>query len=175
MVCRVGEPGPFGGPVGRVDQRGAAGGLHELAGRVVAQIGGEEDVHPGGAGRPEEGVSGSAADRDPLDGTAGVPGDPQAARRGGEPAGGLPGELGEGDGGGQRADAAQATPGVVGGGAEGTSGPVRPTARASASETPGSATSALVWAVKSPMSFLISVWIRRPLKVVAATLVVPRR
>ena len=44
------EPGPFGGPVGGVDQRGPAR-LHELAGRVVPQVGGEEDVHARGARR----------------------------------------------------------------------------------------------------------------------------
>ena len=51
----------------------------------------------------------------------------------------------------------------------------RSSAPARASETPGSAVSALVCATCSAMSFLIRVCTTRPLKVEAATVVVPRR
>lgn len=143
---------------------------------VVAQVGGEEHVHAGGPDLVEEAVARAAADGDGTDQQVGVAGDADA--------------LG---GRGSRAAARAANARRVSGWSSsqirprprrpsgslgsGTSGPVirRSRAPARASETPGSAVSALVWATCSAMSFLIIVCTTRPLKVPASTVVVPRR
>lgn len=172
---RLLAPGPFGGPVGGVDQAERRV-PHGLGRRVVAQVGGEEGVDARGAHGVEEAVAGAAADGDGAQIRLRVAGHPDALRGGGEPGGGPGGEGGEGLGVVQFADPAESAPpsGSVG---SGTRGPVirRPRAPARASETPGSAVSALVCATWSAMSCLMRVWTTRPLKVSAATVVVPRR
>ncbi len=152
-------PGPLGGPVGRVDEA-ERGVLDGLGGRVVAQVGGEERVDARRAHGVEQAVAGAAADGDPADRRVGVAGDADALRA---------------------AKAAR----VSGGSSSqirprpfsGTRGPVTrsPRAPARASETPGSAVSALVCATCRAMSCLMRVCTTRPLKWVAATVVVPRR
>ncbi len=85
-------PGPLGGPVRGVDQ-GRRTGLARLGGRVVAQVGGEEHVDPGGAHLVEEAVAGAAAHRDGTDRGVRVARDPQAGGRPRQPVRGPRGEL----------------------------------------------------------------------------------
>lgn len=59
-------PGPFGSPVGGVDE-GERALLAGLGHRVVAQVGGEEDVHARRPDLVEEAVAGAAADGDAAD------------------------------------------------------------------------------------------------------------
>ncbi|SCE15839.1 hypothetical protein GA0115249_11443 [Streptomyces sp. PpalLS-921] len=100
-------PGPLGGPVRGVDQAERRV-LDGLGGRVVAQVRGEEGVHPGGAYGVEEAVAGTAAHRDPSHDGVRVAGRPDALRGGGEPGGGAGGEVAEGLGPVQFADPAEA-------------------------------------------------------------------
>ena len=68
-------------------RRGTAGRralLPGLAGRVVAQVGGQVDVGAAARGRRRAGVAGAAADRDPCDLRVRVAGDPDALRGGGQ-------------------------------------------------------------------------------------------
>lgn len=172
---RLLAPGPLGGPVRGVDQAERRL-LHGLGHRVVAQIGGEEGVDAGGSYGVEEAVAGSAADDDGAHEGLRVAGRPDALRGGGEPGSGPGGEGGQGLGVVQLADPAESAP-AVGSVGSGTRGPVtrRSRAPARASETPGSAVSALVCATWSATPCLMRVWTTRPLKVSAATVVVPRR
>ncbi len=82
---------------------------------MVAQVGGEEGVHTGGAYGVEEAVTGAAAHRDTAHEGVRVAGQPDALRGGGEPGGGAGGEVAEGLGAVELADPAEAaTAGGVG-------------------------------------------------------------
>lgn len=105
-------PGPLGGPVRGVDQAERRV-LDGLGGRVVAQVGGEEGVHTGGAYGVEEAVAGAAAHRDPAHEGVRVAGQPDALRGGGQPCGGAGGEVAEGLGVVELADPAE-TPAAAG-------------------------------------------------------------
>lgn len=172
---RLLAPGLLGGPVRGVDEAERRV-LHGLGRRVVAQVGGEEGVDARGAHGVEEAVAGTAADGDGADERLRVAGQPDALRGGGEPGAARAAKAARVSG----WSSSQIRPrprrpcGSVG---SGTRGPVtrRSRAPARASETPGSAVSALVCATWSAMSCLMRVWTTRPLKVSAATVVVPRR
>lgn len=101
--------------MGGVDE-GRRTRLLRLGRRVVAQVGGEVDVHPGPAYVVEEAVAGAAAHRDGADLPPGVARDAQPGR-GGRQAGRRPaGEVRQCHRLGQLADAAEAAaPGRVGG------------------------------------------------------------
>lgn len=75
---------------------------------MVAQVGGEEGVHAGGAYDVEEAVAGAAADGDRADDRLGVAGDADALRGGGEALGGAFGQLAHGQRVVQLADPAEA-------------------------------------------------------------------
>ncbi len=68
---RLLAPGPLGGPVRGVDEAERRV-PHGFGRRVVAQVGGEEGVDPGGADGVEEAVAGAAADGDRADDGLGV-------------------------------------------------------------------------------------------------------
>lgn len=74
---------------------------------MVAQVGGEEGVHTGGAHRVEEAVAGAAAHRDGAHRRLRVAGEADALRGGGQPGGGASGERGEGLGVVEHADPAE--------------------------------------------------------------------
>lgn len=82
--------------------------LDGLGGRVVAQVGGEEGVHTGGAYGAEEAVAGAAAHRYPAHEGVRVACQPDALRGGGQPGGGAGGEVAEGLGVVELADPAEA-------------------------------------------------------------------
>lgn len=108
-------PGPLGGPVGGVDE-GERALLAGLGRRVVAQVGGEEGVHAGGADLLEEAVAGAAADGDGTDQRVRVARGADALRGRRQPGRGAGRELAEGLGVVQLADPAEApAPGRVGG------------------------------------------------------------
>ena len=144
---------------------------------MVAQVRGEEGVDTGGAYVVEEAVAGAAADGDRADERLGVAGDADALRGGGQPLGGARGELADASAGWSSSQTRPRPRRPVGSVGSGTRGRTtrRSSAPARASLTPGSAVSALVWATCRAMSFLMRVCTTRPLKVEAATVVVPRR
>lgn len=150
--------------------------LARLGGGVVAQVRGEEGVDARGAHVVEEAVTGATADGDRTDRRVEVAADADALRGGGQPVGGQADQFAQGEGVFEFADPAESAAARRVGRVR-HEGPVtrRSRAPASASETPGSARSALVCATCNATSFLIRVWTTRPLKVVAATVVVPRR
>lgn len=82
--------------------------LAGLGRRVVAQVGGEEGVHAGGADLPEEAVAGAAADGDGADDRVRVAGDADALGGLRQPGGGAGGELPQGLGVVEFADPAEA-------------------------------------------------------------------
>ena len=164
--------GPLGGPVRGVEQRRAAVG-QVLAGRVVAQVGGEVGVDAGGrrvgqepSPAPPQTATVSITPRRgrpppvrprPSAGSARAARTRRARPASSAPAAGRPGRCP-----GRRRGSSGAA-GAAGAGRR------RPSRAASASETPGLATSALVCATNSAMPALISRCTMRPLYVVGAT------
>ena len=117
----LGERGkayPLCGPVGSADEVGAPG-LQVLAGRVVAQVRGEEDVRAGLAGAGQQGVSRPSRDGDGLDGGVQVPSHEDAWGRVGQGGGDGVGEVAQAGGRRQGADAPDALGGVGGAGLQG--------------------------------------------------------
>lgn len=94
--------------MGGVDEGERAALLACLGRRVVAQVGGQEDVHAGGADLLEEAVAGAAADGDAADRHVRVAGDADALRGRRQPGRGAGGELAQGLGVVQFADPAEA-------------------------------------------------------------------
>ena len=127
-----------------VDQGGCTGAGQVLGCRMVPEVGGDVGVDAGRDDLLQVRVTGAAAQRDRPDETVRVTGRPDAP--GGCRQGGIDpvGEGAQGFGCRERADPAD----PVRPSGFGDSGPVTvtPSAAASASETPGSAESALVWA-----------------------------
>ena len=145
---------------------------------MVAQVGGEVGVHAGRPDLVEEAVA--RIRRRPRrcgPGRSGSPATRSPAGGAGQSGGGLPRRSRRGAAGASARRSGPVPRRPAGSVGSGTSGPVtrRPTAAARASETPGSARSALVWATCRAMPFLIRSCTTRPLKPVAATVVVPRR